>query len=105
MKKNISHYIVLRDKNNTLLGWRGFSDIETATATFISLGWYFNTISEGEWVFAYKMNAFTNGKEYITIVESSADLLMEILFDNPTLSEDMFRTFFSEKKEFGTDFE
>lgn len=103
--KKITHHIVLRDKNNTLLSWRGFENIESATATFIRIGGYFNAISEGEWVFAYKQNAFTNGREYITIEESSAELLMEILFDNPRLSEEVFNNFFAEEKGVGTEIE
>lgn len=95
---NIKYHIVLRDKNNSLVNWKGYKDIETASAEFIALARKYNAITDGEWVFDYKRNAFTNGREYIALVETTADLLMEILFDNARTADEIFGDFLSEER-------
>ena len=95
---NCKYHIVLRDKNNALIDWRGYETLEQASKDFIALGTYFNTITDGDFVYVHRLNAFTNGSESITLCETDGKLLMEILFGSSRDTAEMFSNFFREKR-------
>ena len=97
-KMNNKYYIVLRDKNNVLRDWKAFADLDSASDAWVSLGHRYAQLTDGEWVLDYKRSAFTNGREWLCLVPFTAELLMEILFDNARLEEDIFSNFFSERE-------
>ena len=95
---NTTCYIVLRDKNNALVSWRGFDDYANCVEVFLDLYKTFNRLSDGAFKFNPKRGmCFTDGKDYVGIQLPSADLLMEILFDNSRDNAEIFDTFFADK--------
>ena len=101
MKKieDIKCYIVLRDKNNTLVDWRGFDDYAECVETMTKLYKTFNEVSDGAFHYEPKRGlCFTDGRDWIGVEMKTADLLMEILFDNSRDKEEIFDNFFREKR-------
>jgi hypothetical protein len=93
---NTKFHIVLRDKHNELVSWRGFKDGESATLAFIHLSEYLIKATDGDFHWEEK-----GAKTYLvnssglrlSLCLTNPSLLMEIIFCDTPIVADMFHSF------------
>ena len=95
---NLKFHIVLRDKHNELVSWRGFKDGQSATLAFIRLSEYLIKTTEGDFHWeeeGIKTYLVNSSGLRLSVGLTKPSLLMEIIFcDTPTVA-DMFHSFFN----------
>lgn len=89
------YHIVLRDKNNELVSWRGFADGDTAFQSFVGLYNLFNEACDGEIRDLTGQLGFVDcfGNK-VVMQKTTAELVLEIIFCTRSSAEDIFRTYF-----------
>ena len=92
MKNEKKNYIVLRDKFNTLIDWRGYEEKEEAQKMFYEMFGKMNSITDGEFELVEGERVyFANDKGYrVELVYLDAKLLLEIIFDEHRFISNLF---------------
>ena len=98
MTNNKKYFIVLRDKNNALRGWKAYEDMAIASDDFTALGEHLNNITDGDYKFSMREVAYTDGENAIYLREMNPQLLLEMIFTTNEV-EDIFETFLAEREE------
>ena len=95
-----NYHITLRNGEGRLIDWKGYETYDDAVSEYIDLIYYVNEITDGSFVAVSEgvLNFVNEDGVSIAIEKTSGNLLMEILFKNDRMVEELFSNYFADKK-------